>query len=341
MKRIPLLIATVLLLAACEKQIELDIEYTEPQVVVMSQNDADNPVSLTLTYSRPVFGTYYVRNGEDYFQQITNATVTLSVNGGNTLTATRNDGTYTFAHTPHSGEQLSLTVNVPGKGNFTATTTVPQAPLVGNITHTIRSNSNESEDMDVSLFIPFTDRGGTTDYYSIIMHQFDTVCYTYYDNDGAVIDQDTLTFADGWFECQDQLIVDDMDYEAVLEGLAPVTVFYGDELLFTDARINGTTHTIELQTYLNLYRYNYEGQNIEGHYNDNYTYVVHTTFHIEVAALSHDHYLFRQTINNYSNDDMIGIFSEPIQIHSNIEGGIGIFGVCSKKTFTCQFDYQP
>ena len=55
---------------------------------------------------------------------------------------------------------------------------------------------------------------------------------------------------------------------------------------------------------------------------------------VEVTSLTRDQYLFRKTMQSYTSDDMIGIFSEPVQVHSNINGGIGIFGVCVKQSTT-------
>ena len=334
MKRIPILIATVLLLAACEKQIELDIEYTEPQVVVMSQNDADNPVSLTLTYSRPVFGTYYVRNGEDYFQQITNATVTLSVNGGNTLTATRTGNLYSFPYTPMAGDNLSLQISVPGKDKVTATATVPHTPTVSNVTFTHPDTSmfysNYYDNSTVSLTL--TDNASSTDYYSLRVRCIDT-CYAiirnYYD---SITGYDTV-YNDRYldFECVDNLLIQNSDLGSIVEtDLNPVgaMLYWGDELLFVDANINGQQHTIKLSpnSYVEYYPeigdYSFYGEMSE----------YRARLIVEVTSLTRDQYLFRKTMQSYSNDDMIGIFSEPVQVHSNINGGIGIFGVCVKQS---------
>lgn len=334
MKRILILITSALLLAACEKQIELDIEYTESQVVVMSQNDADNPVSLTLTYSRPVFGTYYVRNDEDYFQQITNATATLSVNGSSALTATRTGNCYSFPYTPVAGDNLSLQISVPGKDKVTATATVPTAPTVANVTFskpdTSMFYSNYYENSTVSLTL--TDNASSTDYYSLRVRCIDT-CYAvirdYYD---SIIGYDTV-YNDHYldFECVDNILIQNSDLGAMVElDPAGTMRYYGDELLFVDANINGQQHTIKLSPYSHvdydpeIGDYSFYGEMSE----------YRARLIVEVTSLTRDQYLFRKTMQSYSSDDMIGIFSEPVQVHSNINGGIGIFGVCVKQSTT-------
>ena len=100
MKKTIIILMAACMLTACEKQIDIDIENQESQVVVQGRNEVGNPLSVDLTYSRPLFGNYYVYYGDDYFPRVTNATVTLSVDGGTTETATQNNGTYTFSHIP-------------------------------------------------------------------------------------------------------------------------------------------------------------------------------------------------------------------------------------------------
>ena len=51
---------------------------------------------------------------------------------------------------------------------------------------------------------------------------------------------------------------------------------------------------------------------------------------LEVVSLSRDHYLYQATKESYNGDAILDFFTEPVQIHSNIQGGIGIFGVASK-----------
>ena len=342
----------------CEKQIDIDIENLESQVVVQSQGEAGVPLAVSLTYSRPTFGSFYVYNGEDYFQSITDATVTLSVNGGTPETATRdhgtqaprlqNCGTYTFSHIPQPGEELELAISVPGKDEVKASATVPLLAQVGDITVstvTELPDIDGNADVNISVFVPLTDRASSDDYYSIIMTRYDTTIYTYYDEADAVSFYDTVIYERDWFECQDQLLVNDMDPVDAIEGMS-IPTFYGSEMLFTDAYINGTTHSIELRTYADIYYYNNEGRwrdDGNGYYMEypyRFTYVIHSTFKIEVKTLTRDLYLYRQTMDNYSDDELLGYFSEPVPIHSNIDGGIGIFGLSSKKTYSVTLDIQ-
>lgn len=335
-------LSCLIFLVGCEKQIDIDIEDMEPQVVVSAQGEVGMPLSVDLTYSRPVYGSFYVYNGEDYFPKITDATVSLSVNGGSAVTASCNGGTYTFAHMPQPGEQLTLTIAVPGKDQVTATATVPQMPIVGDLVVTSRDEQPDIDgntNTDLTFTVPLTDRGGSTDYYAISLCRYDTIVYIYYDSTGAPSDTVIDYYIQDWFECQDQMIVNQIDVVDALEGVA-VPSFYGSEMLFTDALIDGTTRNIDLLTYISTDWYRHNGRYMGDHYNDSYTVTVSCTFKVEVSAISRDLYLYRQTKNSYSDDELLGFFSEPVQIHSNIDGGIGIFGVSSKTSSTYRMDFN-
>ena len=55
------------------------------------------------------------------------------------------------------------------------------------------------------------------------------------------------------------------------------------------------------------------------------TYYRNTQYLLEVTSLSRDRYLYERTTYLYDDDPFESLFSEPVQIHSNISGGIGIF----------------
>lgn len=325
MKKITIiLLSAAALLAACEKQIDIDIENQEAKVVVMGQNEVGKAISVDLTYSRPTFSRFYVRNGEDYFRKITNATVTLAVNGGAPEQATHNDGTYTFAHIPQAGEELTLTVSVPGEATVTATATVPNIPAISNIDTTVTTNNSYYGMSQTVVQFTIADPAATADYYSVRLREVATTVVTQRDSTGAILSQDTSVDEHyRWFSCTDYLLVSSTSID--IDDPTESNTFYGSEMLFTDATINGQNHRIAINSGEDSYGYDYEDI---GAYE-----VEHTTnieLYLEVSALTRDLYLYRQTMENYDYDEILNFFSEPVQIHSNIDGGIGIFGVCYK-----------
>jgi hypothetical protein len=340
---IPILL---LLLSGCEKQIPIDIEDLEAKVVVHAQGETDSPLSMTITKSIPVFGISYTSIGGSQFPKVTDAQVSITVNGSSTpITASNNNNHYSLPYIPQEGDHIDLRIDVPGYPTLSSSTTVPAKPIVGDLqlTESRQTNIDGYEEINLSLFVPLTDPETTADYYCITMERYDTVFYIYYNDNGAIIDYDTLTAIVSWFECQDQLIVTDIDPADVLDGAA-VPIFFGSEMLFSDQRINGVSHNIELDPDLYLGSYQSEGYYHNGEYSSNFTYTVHTTFVVDISTLTRDDYLYRKTLQSLLSaygDDLLEFFSEPEQLHSNIDGGIGIFSINSKKTLTYHHIIEP
>ena len=320
-------LASALLLAGCEKQIQIDLEDLEQQVVVRAENEAGSPIAMRLSLSRPAFGSFYVYNDEDYFPTVTDATVTLTVNGTSTETATRDGSTYTLAHTPQPGEVLKLNISVPGRDEVTATDTVPLRPSITDI-DTSSAIGDGYFDVMQNMNIDFTlnDDASVSNYYSIRLREVDTIITTYCDNNGNIVSQDTsMDEFYCWFECTDYLLVNNTDIDIDIEDPTVSSTYSGTAMYFTDATINGQSHRIRIKPI--QYSWGYGYYDYEDYYPSDIT--ANVTLYLEVSALTRDLYLYRQTMNSYSDDELLGFFSEPVQVHSNISGGIGIFGVSS------------
>lgn len=324
------IIVAALLLTACEKQVDIDVDALEPEVVVKALGEVDSPLQVRLTYSRPTFGTFYVRDGESYFKPITDATVTLKANGAAVGTAVGDDGDYSFAYAPQPGDRLVLSIEVPGHETVSAEAEVPQLPQAGNV-----SASGEGQNIfNKVVHFTLTDQAGSDDYYSVRLRVHEVSYNTEYDNEGAVISRDTADYeyyAD--FSCTDYTVISNSDID--IEDPEAANTYWGDELLFTDANISGLSHEFRLQ--LRGYGYGYYD---EDYYDDDYyddgthrwEHEVVVTCRLEVSALSRDSYFYLQSIDAYDYDDILSLFGEPVQIHSNVNGGIGIFGVKSRLT---------
>ena len=339
MKKIVMIALVALTFVACEKEIEVDIEGTDPKVVVHSLNEVGQPVSLHLTYSRPVFSTFYVPTGSSYFEEVDNATVNLTVNGTDVGTAVRDGGTYSFGYVPSEGDQLDLRVVVPGEDPITASAIVPSRPMVKGVDVKYLENSETDEydyyyDYDVDIRLTLMDKAATADFYSIRVYEYDTGFYTYYDSLGNIERYDTTVlnyyYDNGRpreIECSDYQIIDaNMDIDDIF-GMEPGEdmSFFGSTLYFTDGNINGTEHPIKLSSYLQ-YKPEFHRHG-NGYVTDE---EIKVWVCIEVTAYSRDMYLYGRTTDNYQSDELLGLFGEPVQIHSNINGGIGVFGVSSK-----------
>lgn len=288
MRKILYILTTVLALTACTRELEVDMEYAEPEVVVMSCMEPDSLVRVNLSYSR-----YFLAVADD-FRPIENATVRLEVNGTEVAVAdSAQDGRYLLNYRPTEGDRLRLRAHVPGHDEVSATTVMPRGAAVSNM----RIVSIES---DGKSNIRFTlhDPADEDNYYLIrVIQEYQS---------GSVSDN---TYCD--FSCNDYMLTEGGDIFSILESDGSGETF-GTVLAFPDDNIAGTDHEVSLKVR------NYRG----------------STFYVEIVTCSRDYYLYEVSSRLYDDDPFSSLFSEPVQIHSNISGGIGIFGARSRKVYS-------
>lgn len=332
----PTLAALVMLLAACEKQIDIDVDARQPEVVVRALGETGEPLAVRLTYSRPVFGTFYVPNGEGYFKEIADATVSLSVDGSPHSGVNVDGGNYTFAYQPQAGDHLVLSVAVPGHKTVTAEAVVPHKPAVSGI----GVSHNTDQDRGIrnnTIAFTLADPASSTDYYSVRLRCHETSIYTKYDADSNIVWTDTTRneyYCD--FKCTDYTVISSTGIDVIdPEDPDAANTYVGDEMLFSDANINGNQHQFKLEPYG---YYEYEDYDNYYGYDTIERYMNSRDYYLEVSAISRDTYMYLQSVDAYDYDEVLSLFSEPVQIHSNVSGGIGIFGIRTKVSFKLQLN---
>ncbi len=291
----------ILTLSACEKVIEFDGDETQGYLVMISKPDTENSWKVRLTESR-----FFL--SEDTISSIKNAALEITVNGVVTPTTVTNcgKGLFDLGYTPQPGDSLTLQVTVPGKGTMSAGCRIPSQPVVSSVsctydtTHYISSSLDSTEMADGTTKVAFTlhDPADETNYYllRVLMPTLE-YCYDDYTYDTAWVYQNIQV---------DDNVIFDMEGTDDLFGFGSEE-YYGDEVLFTDERINGQSHTINLEFYLNG--------------------VVGEKCYLEVLAVGRDRYLFERTLAAARRQDTFTrLISEPVQIHSNVTGGLGILG---------------
>lgn len=303
MKRIFFIIIGALLLWGCEKTIEFDGEMTKPYIVMISQPEADSVWMVDLSYSR-----FFLLSQE--IKTIDDATVTMEVNGSIVSGSAQSlgDGLYNTHIVPQSGDTLTLRARV-GDEEVVAGCRMPFSPTITDFHAEYDTSYYENWDGS-STYAECTpryhfklhDKAGEKNYYRIRM-------FIKYD-DCEDCEIENLNFS-----IEDPLIYDEDVVEVILnEG---ENYFYGRSLMFSDERIDGTTHNIAID-------------NIS----QSFLTRSNNTVIIEVSALSRELYLYLSSLEAAENGDDLGFFSEPVQIICNVNGGIGVLGGMSTTTLT-------
>lgn len=299
--------------SSCEKVIDFDGEETEPIMVMISFPDSGNPWKVRLTESR-----FFLSN--DTIATIKNADVTTEVNGRptNSLVTYMGNGVYDLGYTPQAGDSLTLHVSVPGKGTMKAGCRIPGNVSVSDFSCTsldttwtkyIYDNSEIMECINGSVEGKFTlnDPAGERNYYMI---KFSTTKRTF--RPGPISDNPPQWVSGQYFylSVDDDVLFDINATDEIFDIGGSDNADYGYEILFTDERINGQSHTIHFSTNINDTK--------------------PESAYLEVYSVSHEYYMFKKTLRAARNQDDFGaMFSEPVQLYSNVEGGSGVLGGAS------------
>lgn len=198
---------------------------------------------------------------------------------------------------PEPGRKYTVRVSTPGLGTAEATDRVPRMPPVR-----LTAEKFEGGDFyDRTLRLTIDDPPNTDEYYQIRLLK------NGYRRDSTAIDTTGLT--DERFRTRARSIINEM--EQTPEDL---NVYEGRKATFQDVLFGGTEHTISLRAPEGrLYLPDQE----EGDRYPRLEYILY------VSVLSEDAYQFDHTQRIFDQTEE-NPFAEPVDIHSNVEGGYGV-----------------
>lgn len=323
MKRLLPLLCLMALLAACEKDIEFDGAITEPMLVINAVALPDTTLSVEVTESR------FFLVSQDTFTTVKNATVSLFVNGTfKENCAHQANGRYTSNYRPSEGDHIRLSVSAPGLQMASAETMIPMRPVIERIdtslsipeAYPISYNYYDSQGNSIggdttgwnihykmTITLTFKDPGGQADYYRLVVkRQRDYYQEGYFENI--------------WYT-KDDIVFGETETGADMEEIIDMGTYniYGtftDELF--DGRSYPLTFGVEGWLYVSNEDYNSGRMPLDSTKNaseDTEPYI------IDLQALDKSYYLYLLTSSAY---DPYSPFTEPVQIHTNVEHGIGI-----------------
>ena len=307
----------------CETEVEFKGEYMEPQLVLYSVVTAGEPVVVHLSNSVFILdeatsekqtgaevelyvnGSFVERLAEyDYEEVVT------EVYGDYVYTETIRHQYYQSSHTCSSGDQVEIRVRCKGfEGEVSGKTTIPQDPILGNLSATI-SPSEEDEYGGRSVtkgnvYCPLTNEAGSANYYW--MHGYVVAKYAYEDYySGKIIEY----YQNTGLGFENDMVFTGVDANGIFDDLLGSSG--GDEyVVFDDSLIDG------VEEYPLTMSYGFFAEES----------IEEPVFNVECWQIDDNLYKYLRSLELADGE---GILSEPVQIHSNIEGGIGVVGSRSK-----------
>ena len=193
------------------------------------------------------------------------------------------------------GDQLRFEVRSSEFDNATAEVTVPKSPQVISF-DTVRTEvSPDDYEVKLRFALQLNDPAGNN-YYNL------------YPKDAL----SSFTSSDPVFT--DLTAVDD------IENLFGENEYYGrgQYNLFTDKFFDGSEYTLTMETYW------YLGEEYE-YYQEPFT--------LEVTCMDSNFYQYFRSYRAYSNNDpesLIGMFTEPVQVYSNVKNAVGVVAAQSQ-----------
>lgn len=321
-----LLAVMTLGVSSCEKEIEFKGETTDPIVVVNCMIEADSVIKLDVSLSN------FFLDNKNHFDTIKNAEVKLFINNQlkeklnyfegfvdtktNYVTYRRLKTGYFSTFKPTTGDSIKITVKVAGYDEITAVTQVVQDAKVVGITSSMDISQGGSYDIQVPdstgkmitigrnysgylhVKLRIDDPADVQNFYRLIVNT--PYGSTNFEHDDPVFGEGT-----------DQSFFEFSSYNQ-----------YG---IFNDELFNGNVKELNFSIWRNK-------TEIFDEYKDKYKgsyYEQQEEYTVDLQQISREAYWYLKTssdaISNQGNP-----FSEPVQIFSNIKGGLGVLGTYNK-----------
>jgi hypothetical protein len=309
---------------SCEKEIVFKGNEMKTQLVLNSIVTPDEAVMVYLTESR-----FFLDDGKT-FKKINNATVELRKDGTKIENLSNMaDGYYSGTYIPKIGDNLSITASCEGFDPVECSTRiVTPTPVISVDTMNFREEKQYrtyygTTDIDSSVFylsvdldidITFKDPKDIANYYTVNAY------LNYYFSNG-----ENFRLPLGYTS-------DDMVFQTGSGMRFPEDGNQLKSTLFSDELLDGKEYKLKIKSY------NYDGIAVgKPNYPDDSPVAELTgrEIAVELRSLSHSYYMFLKTVEASSDmGDAGGYFTEPVQIYTNVKGGIGIFGNYSSSVYT-------
>ena len=291
-------ILLILVLFSCELVTEVKVPDIPPTLVVNGVYTPDSTWFIQVAQTNNILSDHLYQP-----TSVNNASVVITGSDGQTATLLekfRHSGVVNFASDkrPASGHSYTINVSAPGYESATATSLAPTAVQLIGVRLDSSSMIPQSNDTDGSIPIEFTfqDTPGMKDYY---YPRFYVVTdYMQRQEDG------TYVMRERWMEYR---LSETVRNEILSE-------FQERLIEFDDKAFDGKRHTVRLHLQV-LYRFLLEPDSPNP---------TKKRWRFFLSRAGEDYYKYFRSVRLQNQNDG-NPFAQPVQIHSNVQGGLGIF----------------
>jgi hypothetical protein len=309
-----------MLFTSCETEIEFNGYETNPLLVVNSFITPDSVIKVNVTKSK-----FFLEENYTY-ELINNAEVLLWVNGIQKEKLTFIEkGNYTAKYKPKAGDEIKITASTPQFSMVEGTVTLPLPVTINSLDTTVKKLESTpmlnytvdqfgKEHLDtIGMFLNnqmnfklnFTDPAGEN-YYRLVVKQRKYFADSSYIDSPFFINSNDLVFG----TTDETNIFDESNFNYYFE--------------FSDEIFNGKSYGLTF--FFNYTLYDYFEPQFPPKVDKPGGYVPYENSEliIDLQSISKSYYFYVKTLK--ANSSVSEFFSEPVQIHTNVKGGIGIIG---------------
>ncbi|MDR0830934.1 MAG: DUF4249 domain-containing protein [Prevotellaceae bacterium] len=341
--------AAFTLFSACETIIDFDDTEITPLLVVNSFVMPDSTIIVEVSESKFFLASEY------YAKKVTDANVQLFVNdefveqieffraeidttkyvwsefdyfspSSDSIRPAPHNSVYVSKSKVKSGDKVKIKVSAPNfKESVWGETVVPFPPQILSF-DTVSTQDNYYDQKKLTFSVKFQDNPNEDNYYRIILGKYRKEIYV--DDDNVLHIDSLYRYETSYFDSDDMLFTNNNGIGGDL--FAGYMRYY----IFSDELIKDKEYTVKFEMWHNAEYFDYypndDWMNRE-HYELEAFYVV------KFQTISKEYYQFLKSANAAANEDITGFFSEPTQIFSNINGGIGVIGAYAESAFYVNF----
>lgn len=279
-KHIYIIAIMVVSFLSCEKDVNVNIPYEAPRLVLNSIFHEGDTILAYASRSKHILESGSLSKIED-------AAILLEENGKQVDKLIHlGNGRYRSNYVPVKNKSYRFVANASGVQSVSAVTTIPEKVEMDGLT--LDSTTIENQFYRV-VRVKFTDRGGVKLHYNLKLYERLT---TYLPSGDSSVSTHQITY-----ESHFDPIVEKVGGDESVGASFPNVVFSGKQ--------------VELSVRFNGFAFG-QGSNP----NQKREYIV------VLSTITEDHYRYNRAYAKLSDDN--GPFSEPVQMPTNVENGLGI-----------------
>lgn len=283
------LLVSMLVIVACEKEIPFKGELAKPKLVLNGSFSADSTWHVKLSHSLSIGDTGLPR-------PVSNAVIRVKDEAGQVLATLDDSGQGNYSHAtekPEVGKKYFIEAEAVG---YTTITADDQAPSPVSISIQDTSRSSFLSDKVFSINMSIDDPATEENFYVIDAHSF------WYDENGDLVETSPL-----WIYSLDV----NLDHDGIGEDNASY-----ERLYFRDDKFQGQSYPFNVMVSSSWMEYLLM---------DPYYGVTDVEIVVRVRNASKSLYQYLRSYDKYLNYSFDPTFSQPVQVYSNVKNGFGAF----------------